>query len=161
MFLSECRDGSPSENEYGEMQPTALAILAAESDPGHAGRLFRSLALLGYRAELASSGRDAMDLIRRNLFCGAVVAAELTYENEPVISRLAKLPSVKCLIAIGTSNDPEMERHARQLGADVYLTRPVTIEALAKALRPELMRTVDAAIRPAALSVPVKEQPMG
>lgn len=44
------------------------------------------------------------------------------------------LPAMHTVLATGPPNAPAMERLARQVGASVYLVRPVRPEALAMAL---------------------------
>ena len=127
----------------GQMTPGEgenKAILAAESDPVDAARLFRALALLGYRVTLATSPEQVLEMIRQHVFPQAVVAAEMTLGDEPILARLARLPSMRCLVATGPAGQTEMEQRGRLSGATVYLPRPVTIEALAKALRVPVTR---------------------
>jgi len=110
------------------------AILAAEPDPMDSARLSRSLVLLGYSPETATSAEEVLKLIRRRMYQRAIVAIELTWQGEPILVRLARLPSMRAVLAIGPAGDPEMETLARLSGADAYLARPVTIDSLSKAL---------------------------
>jgi len=109
-------------------------ILAAEPDPVESARLSRSLVLLGYSPETAASADGVLELIRRRMYERAVIAIELTWQGKPVVVRLARLPSVREVVALGPAGDPEMETLARLSGADAYLARPVTIESLSKVL---------------------------
>jgi len=112
-----------------------IAILAAETDAVRSARLSRSLMLLGYSPEATASPREVLEMIRRRVFDGALIAAELTWQGEPVLSRVSRLPSIRSLVAIGPAGDARMETLARLSGANAYLPRPVTIESLAKVLR--------------------------
>lgn len=111
------------------------AVLAAEADPHDAQNLLRCLTALGWRALLATSARQALDIARREIFSAAVAAAELALADEPLLARLSRLPALEMLVATGPPGEPAMEARARRAGADVYLTRPVSAEALAKALQ--------------------------
>ena len=110
-------------------------ILVGEANTIEASRLLRSLALLGYRVLLATSAEQVLGMIRRHVLMQAVVATELTFDGEPILARLARLPSMKRLIATGPAGNSEIEMRGRLCGADLYLPRPVTIEGLAKALQ--------------------------
>ena len=109
-------------------------ILTAEPDANEAMRLHRSLSLLGYQVELARAPEEVLALIRNNIFTRAIVAVELSLDGENILAKLAQLPSMKCLIASGPAKDHQAETDARLAGADLYLSRPVTMESLAQAL---------------------------
>jgi len=83
---------------------------------------------------MAASADQIMELMRGNIFARAVVAIEFSWNGEPIVSRIAKLPSMRLVVVVGPPDDPDTETLARISGADTYLPRPVTIESLAKAL---------------------------
>ena len=111
-----------------------VLILAAERGPAESSRLYRSLVQLGCRVRTGSSAEEVLLMIRREIFQRAVVAVELAWEGQPILARLARLPSLWDIVAIGPSGDFEMERLGRASGVHLYLERPVTMEKLAKAL---------------------------
>jgi len=110
------------------------AILAAEARREDAQHLLECLQPLGWIVRRATSTRQVMTLLRREIFEKMVVAAEMTLDGKPLLMRLASLPALRRLIAIGPGGEPAMERRARIAGADMYLARPVTTDALAVAL---------------------------
>jgi len=112
-----------------------VIILAAEFDRADGDHLERCLGLLGYRARLATTGRGVLDLMRRELFPGAVIATELALDGEPLLPRVSRLPALECLVATGPAGDLQSELLARRGGANAFLPRPVTANALANALR--------------------------
>ena len=83
---------------------------------------------------LATTSDKVLELIRSELFDRAVVAAELAIDGRPVLARLAALPSMKRLLAVGPMGCPEMEALARSAGAHAYLSRPVSSAEVAMAL---------------------------
>lgn len=111
------------------------AILAVEVHPADAERLFQCLTSLDMPVRLTTSPQELLELIRRETFSQAVAAAEMTLEDEPVLALLASLPEMELLVATGSPDDWEMERRARLAGADFYLPRPITTEALAMAFQ--------------------------
>lgn len=108
-------------------------ILVAEIEAGSARRLARCLISTGAKVLAAASAEGARQLLRREIFDGAVVAAELTLGQELVVGCLSRLPATKMVVAIGPAGDAELEAAARMAGADCYLPRPVSAEAVIRA----------------------------
>jgi len=109
-------------------------VLAAEPDLADARCLVQGLSQLRQPVRLAMSPYDVLDLLRREVFRHAVVAAEMMLDGEPIVARLTRLPMLQRIVAIGPAGDPAMEVRARVAGAHVYLTRPVSSDDLARAL---------------------------
>jgi ActR/RegA family two-component response regulator len=109
-------------------------ILLAETIPDSATDLAVMLRCLGYRPHLACTCEMALDVLRREIVGSAVVAVELTDCGEPMLARLATLPSMRQLLAVGPADGAFWELRARRAGAGVYLPRPVTLERLTQAL---------------------------
>ena len=116
------------------MLKTDMSIIAAEPDPVNRARLSRSLVLLGQRVVSAGSAEEVLQLVREDMFQRAVVAIELSWAGEPIVKRLARLPSMRLVVATGPEGETEAETLARVSGADAYLARPVTIESLAEVI---------------------------
>jgi ActR/RegA family two-component response regulator len=114
--------------------PSALPVLAAEPGLADARRLAQCLARRRLQVRLAMSPADVLDLLRREIFDRAVVAVEMTLDGEPVLARVARLPMLRRVVAVGPAGDPEAEVRARLAGAHVYLPRPVDEAELARAL---------------------------
>ena len=108
-------------------------VLILEAPPT-AQRLGRYLEAIGLRVRVATSSRQAMQLLRSDIFDRAIVSVELGMDETAILSRLASLPATRVLVATGPAGDPELERRAGAAGANVYLARPLDVEALAQAL---------------------------
>ena len=108
-------------------------VLAAEVQSEDACHLTRCLRTLGLKVHLATSIRQAIGLLRRELFDAAVLASELEVDGEPMIAHVSRLPVGKLLMATGPGGDWALERRARLAGATVYLPRPVSVTKLAEA----------------------------
>ncbi len=96
------------------------------------------LAAAGWRAETAVDGRDALDRLRRGRFSLLVTDLEMPrmhgYELLHEIRHdpdLRHLPVVVC----SSRSSEKHRRRAREAGADGYLTKPFTQEALDRVLR--------------------------
>jgi CheY-like chemotaxis protein len=115
--------------------PFEHAVLAAEADVNQTWHLVRCLVPLGLRVYPASSVREVIDRLRKQVFTQAFVATELNLDGEPLINRIGQLPSIQVLVALGPGGNTGLESRARAAGAGIYLTRPVTTEMLAEALQ--------------------------
>lgn len=111
------------------------AILAADVNVEQTRQLIQSLAPLGLRVFPAISVSQVLELLRHKVFAEAIVAVEFTCAGQPLLSRLARLPAMRDLVAIGPAGDLEAERLARESGASAYLGRPVNTESLASVLQ--------------------------
>ncbi len=110
-------------------------ILAAEATTENGQHLLRCLKPFGFRVCLATTYEEVFHLLQTRIFQRAIVAAELTSGREILISRLASLPAVQCIIAIGPAGDMDMEARCRVAGAQAYLGRPVSTEMLAVSMK--------------------------
>jgi CheY-like chemotaxis protein len=109
-------------------------VLAAEPNLADAKHLVQCFGRLRQPVRLAMSPADIIDLLRREAFGRAIVATEMTLDGEPILARLARLPTLQRVVATGPGGDPALEVRARLAGAHVYLPRPVDLEDLARAL---------------------------
>ena len=109
-------------------------VLAAEIGAAEAERLQQCLCPIVRRVRLATSAQQVLERLREETFQRAVVATELVLGGQPILARLAVLPAIRCLVAVGPGGDGEMERRARGAGACAYVVRPVSSETLARAL---------------------------
>ena len=116
-------------------RPARQPILIVEPAPDDARHVVRCLEGLKQSVCLAVSAEEAMDLLRRELFTRAVVAAEAMLDGRPLLARIAGLPTLEHVVATGPAEDARMETRARIAGAHLYLPRPVSAKRLARALR--------------------------
>ena len=109
-------------------------VLASESELDDQQRLLRLLGGLGLKVHAADTATAAIDILRREIPDAAVVATELTLDEEPLVSVLSRVPSILVLVAIGPGGNWDLEQRARLAGVDAYLARPVDPASLAAAL---------------------------
>lgn len=109
-------------------------VLVAEAVSEEAVFLESLLRSWGRDVCTASSVDEVLRIVRREFVQQAVIATELALAGQMLLARLAALPSLEQLIAIGPAGRPDIERRARLAGADVFLPRPVSVERLAQAL---------------------------
>jgi two-component system chemotaxis response regulator CheY len=104
-----------------------------EDNPIMRSALRDLLQLSGYTVMTASHGREALDRLGN-----AAVDLIVTDFLMPEMNGLAFLESLRAderyqnfpVIMFTASNDPEVQDTAAAAGADAFLVRPVTIEAL-------------------------------
>ncbi|HDZ20892.1 hypothetical protein LCGC14_0274620 [marine sediment metagenome] len=109
-------------------------ILVAEPISDQAFFLESLLRSWGRDVCVVASVDEVLQIVRRQFVQQAVIATELVLAGQMLVARLAALPSLQRLIAVGPAGRPEIERQARLAGADVFLPRPVPVERLAQAL---------------------------
>ena len=109
-------------------------VLVAEPISDQAFFLESLLRSWGRDVCTVASVDEVLQVVRRECVQQAVIATELVLAGQMLVARLAALPSLQRLIAVGPAGRPEIERQARLAGADVFLPRPVPVERLAQAL---------------------------
>jgi CheY-like chemotaxis protein len=123
----------------GEVLPQSargLHLLSVEDNPFGRVVLNTILAELGYQAEFASRGEDAIARIEHGAFDCVLMDMTLPgIDGIEAIRRIRKLPAPHGRIPIiGVSGRGDDEAAARAAGADAYLVKPVSPRALATAL---------------------------
>ena len=116
------------------IQRRGNTVLLAEPISDNAFFLESLLRSWGRDVCMAASVDEVLQIMRREFIQQAVIATELVSAGQMLVARLAALPSLQRLIAVGPVGRPEIEREARLAGADVFLPRPVPVERLAQAL---------------------------
>ena len=109
-------------------------VLIAEAGSKEAAFLEGLLRRWGRGVRMAASANEVLRIVRQEVIQQGIVATELTTAGEMILARLALLPSMKRLVAVGPGGRPDIERQARLAGANVFLPRPVAAEKLAWAL---------------------------
>ena len=115
-------------------RPNRTPILAAEYASADAEQLSGALRGLGWPVQVATSAQQVLELMRRQMFGQAVIAAELAMDGQSLLAYLSELSFIDHLVAIGPPGDLETERSARLAGARAYLIRPVRADDLKGAL---------------------------
>jgi signal transduction histidine kinase/HPt (histidine-containing phosphotransfer) domain-containing protein len=113
-------------------------ILVAEDDSTNQKVLLRQLNLLGYSAELASDGREALDLWRRGSYAMLLTDLHMPvldgYGLAAAIRREESAPGHFPIIALTANALRGEASHALDAGMDGYLTKPLRLPALREAL---------------------------
>lgn len=123
------------ESEIPMQERNHRVILAVEASVENGRHLMQCLMPLEFSVCLATSREEVFGWLRRRIFRRAIVAAELAVGREMMIARLARLPAMKCLIAVGPPGDMDLEARCLVAGAKTYLSRPVSTELLAATMR--------------------------
>ena len=105
-------------------------ILVAEINLAKAKRLARALKSLSCTVRVASSSEEVIKLLRTEVFHKGIVAVEMQIGKDLMLAYLSRLLAVRCLVGVGSGDDPDAELHSRLAGAQAYLPRPVTPEML-------------------------------
>lgn len=114
-------------------------MLVVEDEPGVRSMLGAVLRASGYDPLLSEDGQDAAD----RLEAGLNVDAVLTDIRMPRMDGVALVTQLRAreatrrlpVLAMSAYNDERQEREVRAAGADLFLPKPFTVQALAGALR--------------------------
>lgn len=116
-----------------------MRVLVVEDEPGVRSMLGAVLRASGYDPLLSEDGRDAAD----RLMAGLTVDAVLTDIRMPRMDGVALVAHLRAqattahlpVLAMSAYNDERQEREVRAAGANLFLPKPFTVQALAGALR--------------------------
>jgi CheY-like chemotaxis protein len=130
---SEQREGA--EPSKPRLEPARPQVLVVEDDPAHREYLVELLALWGYTALPVGSAEEADFAIRRHRVFAAVVDVFLPGRSgTALISKLReRFPEAK-VVGVSALGDAATARRCKAMGADLFLSKPVTPDALAEAL---------------------------
>lgn len=114
-------------------------VLVVEDEPGVRSMLGAVLRASGYDPLLSEDGRDAMDRLEAGLSVDAVLTDIRMPRMDGVafVTQLRAFEATRSLpvLAMSAYNDERQEREVRAAGADIFLPKPFTVQALAGALR--------------------------
>jgi len=117
-------------------------VLVVDDDPLQREVSFRLLSKLGYNVHTAESGENALARLRLERFDLILLDMIMPggLDGAETLERiLAITPSQKAVIASGYVESEKLHR-AHELGATVFLRKPLTLAALARAVHDELNR---------------------
>ncbi|MEN6542227.1 MASE4 domain-containing protein [Parvibaculum sp.] len=152
---------SPQQSFPEQAEPPSVAearaagtlILIAEDDETNQKVILRQLALLGYAAEVASNGREALRLWRDGKYAllltdlhmpemdGYTLASTIRIEEEEGGDRMP-------ILALTANALHGEANRARMAGVDEYLTKPVKLDLLKSALDRWMPAPSAAALQP-------------
>jgi PAS domain S-box-containing protein len=115
-------------------------ILVVDDVPEQRTLASRLLGSLGYRVEVAESGRRAVDLARTERFNLAIIdmIMEDDFDGLDTFKAITALqPDLPCILASGFS-ESERVKEALRCGVLLYVRKPYTVEVIARAARKAL-----------------------
>jgi CheY-like chemotaxis protein len=123
-------------------QDTNLVLLADDTAAGRT-LLTRFLEKLGYQVNAVSNGIDAVKLYETHRYAAVVMDAHLPAldgcaATQQIRQHAAPLGRHVPIIAVTRKTHPDEGAKCLAAGADDYLTKPVTLAALQRALAPRL-----------------------
>jgi CheY-like chemotaxis protein len=127
----------------------AVKIIMIEDDEGHARLIERNIRRSGVNNEIVpfTSGTEALSYLLGEDSNGAAHRGEalliLLDLNLPdmtgteILKRVKETPSLKCapVVVLTTTDDAQEIKRCYELGANVYITKPVHYENFANAIR--------------------------
>ncbi len=126
-------------------EPRQVTILMVEDDAGHARLIERNIRRAGVCNEIihAADGATAIDILNEGLARAHRPTLVLLDLNLPDMSGITILERMKAaeglkripVIILTTTDDEREIRRCYDLGANVYITKPVDYEQFATAIR--------------------------
>ncbi|MEM6691636.1 MAG: sigma-54 dependent transcriptional regulator [Planctomycetota bacterium] len=116
-----------SEDDSGKVTPSDLRLLVVDNEAAHAHAMTESLEKVGYQCDVATSGPDAADCIRREIYDIIVTDMVMNDVDGMKILTLAKekLPESEVVLVTGHATVP-VAVEAMQKGAFNFLEKPIT-----------------------------------
>jgi CheY-like chemotaxis protein len=128
----EQRDDTP------RLESARPAVLVVEDDPGHREYLVELLSLWGYEPLPVGTGEEADFAVRRHKLHAAVVDVFLPGRSGPVVIARIRAKFPRCVVVgVSALGDATMARQCKAMGADLFISKPVPPEELARALQSE------------------------
>ncbi|MEG3974737.1 response regulator, partial [Microcoleus sp. herbarium8] len=133
------RNFSAANSQYvTSNSPSSLKILLAEDHPINQQVIVEQLAALGYRADCAANGQEALDLLAENNYDLVLMDCQM-----PVLDGYATVRKLRerekgdrhtFVLALTAHALPGEREKCLAAGMDDYLSKPVDLDALAAAL---------------------------
>lgn len=115
------------------------SILIVDDNPIYLEVLSQMLINLGYTVETSESGESALSLIQHNSFDLVILDMIMQcMDGAETYQRILSIRPGQRAIIISAYSDNDRVHHARHLGIEIYLTKPVNLTKLAIAVRKSL-----------------------
>ena len=120
-----------------------IHILIAEDNPTNQTLIFNQLKMLGYHAELAHNGQEALQMINNGQYDLLLTDCNMPLMDGYELARNIRNSGNQTLPIIALTADafPEKKDLSLQAGMNDHLTKPVTLEALQAILHQHLVTT--------------------
>jgi CheY-like chemotaxis protein len=131
--------GSPAEAPAGKPRSERLAdirILLVEDEAVNQLVAFALLKRIGYKADLAENGGEAMDAISRKQYDVVLLDRQLPDMDGVDVARWIRTSKTPhpIVIAVSASTHPEEIASFRAAGIDDFVSKPIDLDALSEAL---------------------------
>lgn len=116
-------------------------ILAVDDNPSITELIAQGLSLIGYKVDMASSGRDA--LFRATTVKYSLVILDLMMpdlDGFQILDRLRKSGRDMPILFLTAKSDTQDKITGLSLGADDYITKPFSLEELAERVKAVMRR---------------------
>ncbi|HEU4698958.1 MAG TPA: HD domain-containing phosphohydrolase [Gemmatimonadales bacterium] len=118
-----------------------VSILVVDDEPLVRNALAKFLQQQGYEVLTAESGEEALDLLRRHKVTGMLLDVHLPGASGiDLVPRLVEQEPHLALLMLTAVNDATSAALCMQRGAMDYLTKPIDLDHLARAIRGALQR---------------------
>jgi signal transduction histidine kinase/CheY-like chemotaxis protein/ligand-binding sensor domain-containing protein len=141
-------DGEPLQVDAQLADRHPLRILVAEDNPVNQRVALRQLERLGYRADLAANGREALDACERSRYDVVLLDVSMPELDGLEVTRRVRAlaPAASAppegagarqlwIVAMTASALPDDRQRCLDAGMDDYISKPVGLESLALALQ--------------------------
>ena len=126
-------------SQYVTANSPSLKILLAEDHPINQQVIVEQLAVLGYDADCASNGQEALDLLEQKSYDLVLMDCQMPvldgYETAQKLRKIEKGDRHTVVIALTAHAMPGEREKCLAAGMDDYLSKPVDLDALAAALK--------------------------
>ncbi|MEG3894288.1 MULTISPECIES: response regulator [unclassified Microcoleus] len=126
--------------------PSSLKILLAEDHPINQQVIVAQLAVLGYHADCAANGQEALDLLAEKSYDLVLMDCQMPvldgYETAQKLREREKGDRHTFVMALTAHAMPGEREKCLAAGMDDYLSKPVDLDALAAALKKYEARNV-------------------
>jgi len=120
------------------LEPARPRILVAEDEPVNQQVIARQLDLLGYDARIASNGLEALQLYHAGNYDLVLTDLHMPdmdgYELTRAIRKIEKNADATPILMLSANAISGESERANSVGVDKYLTKPIQLETLRKAL---------------------------